>query len=632
MLGDDALWTGSDDDSLTPVAVPGIAGIAAIDGRRGPVAIASGGRLACIAGDSLTRVLFCRGPVDLGGIADATVIASGWSHTCVLRAARSIVCWGANGVGQLGDGTIAGSDTPVPVVGIADAVAIGAGEQHTCALLGAGDLYCWGDNRHGQLGDRASVDSPIPVKVAGVTSGQIAPGTGLPPPTTSPAGPRPLRDRAPVVLVPGLDETTAEVRPPRDPGRPENCAAAGAFVLLCQRLVDARHPVYVVPAATRATGRALDNRGDLDENARRLRVFVAGISRPVIAGHSMGGLIARIAVSRYHVAARALVTIGTPHDGSPLADLVELGRLGSCPASACDAIRAAARGIETEAGAVAIREMTLTARLADRLTAPAMPVTVFAGTRIGRGFGVATYMLPNDGAVGQSSAWGALANLGVRTKVEAPLWHSPLLFPGDSYHEDNEFDDPLIASIIRQAANEQASVAVARASSASQTSRRATVALQLSAARPLPSGIAADVTKRTGVLAVEPFTVSCDGKSIPSIALGAGLYGLLPQQMGCKRATMPPLRGDRAVVSDANHNLRARIRRTHNGYDVTIAGRAGVRVGRAWITRRGHRIRLRIEHGRVETLISTRIARQADSLAVVAGPHRYTATWASGLR
>lgn len=49
----------------------------------------------------------------------------------------------------------------------------------------------------------------------------------------------------------------------------------------------------------------------------------AGLSRPVIVGHSMGGLMGRALMARKGSdAVRALLTLGTPHAGSPLADII----------------------------------------------------------------------------------------------------------------------------------------------------------------------------------------------------------------------------------------------------------------------------------------------------------------------
>lgn len=63
----------------------------------------------------------------------------------------------------------------------------------------------------------------------------------------------------------------------------------------------------------------------ITSNGERLQQFLSdnGISNPVLVGHSMGGLVARAAV-KAGVSVREVVTIGTPHQGSPLASLANV--------------------------------------------------------------------------------------------------------------------------------------------------------------------------------------------------------------------------------------------------------------------------------------------------------------------
>ncbi len=92
-----------------------------------------------------------------GVLPTITAIASGSFHTCALASTKQVYCWGANSVGQLGNGTDSLSMTPVlvttaPGVTLTNVTAISAGEAHTCALTSTKMVYCWGDNYNGQVG------------------------------------------------------------------------------------------------------------------------------------------------------------------------------------------------------------------------------------------------------------------------------------------------------------------------------------------------------------------------------------------------------------------------------------------------------------------------------------------------
>ncbi len=78
---------------------------------------------------------------------------AGDGDSCAVTTAGVAVCWGANGFGQLGDGTTTDRATPIPVVGLSFGVAsVSAGPVHTCAVTTAGAAVCWGWNFYGQLG------------------------------------------------------------------------------------------------------------------------------------------------------------------------------------------------------------------------------------------------------------------------------------------------------------------------------------------------------------------------------------------------------------------------------------------------------------------------------------------------
>ncbi len=84
-------------------------------------------------------------------------LAAGGNHTCIIRPDRTVVCWGDNVSGQLGD-TGAEVDEAVLVPSIDDAVHIEAGVETTCVLSANNRLTCWGWD--GVLGARVAQTFP----------------------------------------------------------------------------------------------------------------------------------------------------------------------------------------------------------------------------------------------------------------------------------------------------------------------------------------------------------------------------------------------------------------------------------------------------------------------------------------
>lgn len=104
-------------------------------------------------------------PVAATGVTQGIALGVGYYHTCVLVYPGTAKCWGQNNRGQLGNGGTATSSTPVAVTGLSGAVSISGGIAHTCAALGTGDVRCWGYNSQGQLGDGTRTNRSTPVNV-----------------------------------------------------------------------------------------------------------------------------------------------------------------------------------------------------------------------------------------------------------------------------------------------------------------------------------------------------------------------------------------------------------------------------------------------------------------------------------
>ena len=108
-------------------------------------------------------------PVPVSGLSFVTAVAGGGAHSLALLANGTVMAWGANDFGQLGDGTTNLASTPVEVLGLTGVTAIAAGEDHSLALLSNGTVMAWGDNESGQLGNGGVTESEVPVQVKGLT-------------------------------------------------------------------------------------------------------------------------------------------------------------------------------------------------------------------------------------------------------------------------------------------------------------------------------------------------------------------------------------------------------------------------------------------------------------------------------
>src|SRR6266542_3195158 len=101
-------------------------------------------------------------------VSGPAAVAAGANHSLEVRADGSVVAWGSNTSGQLGNGTTGDSlATPVQVTGLANATLAAGGALHSLAVRDDGTVWAWGNNGNGRLGDGTTSQRLTPVQVKG---------------------------------------------------------------------------------------------------------------------------------------------------------------------------------------------------------------------------------------------------------------------------------------------------------------------------------------------------------------------------------------------------------------------------------------------------------------------------------
>jgi alpha-tubulin suppressor-like RCC1 family protein len=175
----------------TPLLLPGLTEVTTIDAgdwhsmallRDGTVKIWGDNQFGELGDGSTTNRLT---PTAIPNLTGVTAIAVGgftgndgrseqaqFAHTLALLANGTVMAWGSNNDGQLGDGTTATRLAPVAVPHLSKVSAISAGGNHSLALLADGTVMAWGDNGLRGLTGQGRPDRtshPAPVLVPGLS-------------------------------------------------------------------------------------------------------------------------------------------------------------------------------------------------------------------------------------------------------------------------------------------------------------------------------------------------------------------------------------------------------------------------------------------------------------------------------
>jgi uncharacterized repeat protein (TIGR01451 family) len=207
--------TVNQDDRTTPVVVSGLgsgSGVIAIAaGGNHSMALKGDGSVAAwgdnafgqlgIGNQSVTRGLTPEGVSGLGSGAGVIAIAAGFFHSMALKSDGSLLAWGSNHNGELGNGDNGFPKTdqfaPVAVTGFgagSGVIAIAGGSHHSLALKSDGTEWGWGNNFFGQAGNGA------------VIGGQALP-------VTTPVQVSNLNGAVTIALGPSSDHALAIVQP-----------------------------------------------------------------------------------------------------------------------------------------------------------------------------------------------------------------------------------------------------------------------------------------------------------------------------------------------------------------------------------------------------------------------------------
>jgi alpha-tubulin suppressor-like RCC1 family protein len=192
---DGNLGNGTTTSSDVPAAVSELTGVTAISAGKGPNVFGDAHSLALLSngtvmawGDNGSGELgngktggYKDVPVAVKKLSGVAAISAGSGFSLAALENGTTMAWGANERGQLGDGSTTNTDLPVVVSELSGVTAVSAGAEHSLALLSNGTVMAWGNNLEGQLGDGIDDDtSDLPVAVSELSGVAAIAAGGLP--------------------------------------------------------------------------------------------------------------------------------------------------------------------------------------------------------------------------------------------------------------------------------------------------------------------------------------------------------------------------------------------------------------------------------------------------------------------
>jgi len=203
---EDQLGDGNAINSSTPVQVSGLSSIVKLAGRGyHSVAVKSDGTVWAWGWDEYgalgNGVADTNGdylvPVQVQGVSNPIMVSTGYMFSVALMQDHTLMAWGNNAEGEIGDGTTTARLTPVAVQGINQVRWVSAGWTHVVAIRADGTVWVWGANNwqgafdckdtydnnnlgffcgYGMLGDGSTADHYTPEQVPGLSGAIMALG------------------------------------------------------------------------------------------------------------------------------------------------------------------------------------------------------------------------------------------------------------------------------------------------------------------------------------------------------------------------------------------------------------------------------------------------------------------------